>query len=308
MLAIPAGLLEQSRLGLEWVSWLDRLPGLLLELLEEWELVSEPVPAWHGAASVVVPVRAADGQRLALKVTFDGDDESLHEGLALQHWAGDGVVRLIRADPARRALLLERLHPQDLHVVDPIDACEVVARLYSRLHRPAMPQLRPLTEYLSDWLADLASAGAGLPLPRRMVQQALSLGGDLVSDPASVGVVIHGDLHYANVLAADREGWLVIDPKPMSGDPHYEPGPMLWNRWDEVVASGDVRSAVRRRFHTLVDVAELDEDRAREWVLVRSIINAGWTHDDAARAHRPLDADEQDWVTMCLAIAKAVQD
>ncbi len=308
MLAIPAGLLEQSRLGPDWASWLDRLPGLLRELLEEWELAPEPVPSWHGHASIVVPVRATDGARLALKVTFDGDDESLHEGLALQHWAGDGVVRLIRADPARRALLLERLHTDDLHAVDALEACEVVAGLYARLHRPAMPQLRPVTAYLAEWLADLAAAGAGLPLPRRMVQQTLSLGGDFVSDPASSGVVIHGDLHYANVLAAEREQWLVIDPKPMSGDPHYEPGPMLWNRWDDVVASGDVRSAVRRRFHTLVDVAELDEDRARDWVVVRSIMNAGWTYDDAARAQSPLDADEQNWVTMCLAIAKAVQD
>ena len=64
--------------------------------------------------------------------------------------------------------------------------------------------------------------------------------------PRTDARLIHGDLHYENVLAADREPWLVIDPKPMAGDPHYELAPMLWNRWDEVVASGDVRDAVRR--------------------------------------------------------------
>ena len=88
----------------------------------------------------------------------------------------------------------------------------------------------------------------------------MALARDLVADPASVGVIIHGDLHHHNVLAADREPWLVIDPKPMSGDPHYEPAPMLWNRWDEIVA-GNARENLRRRFHTLVDVAGLDEDR-----------------------------------------------
>jgi streptomycin 6-kinase len=120
--------------------------------------------------------------------------------------------------------------------------------------------------------------------------------------------MIHGDLHFENVLAGDREPWLVIDPKPVSGDPHYEPAPMLWNRWEEMVRSGDVRDAVRRRFHTLVDVAELDEDRARDWVVVRMLHNAMWTVRDAERAGRRLDADEQEWLTRCVTIAKSVQE
>ena len=61
--------------------------------------------------------------------------------------------------------------------------------------------------------------------------------------------MIHGDLHYENVMAADREPWLAIDPKPMSGDPHYELAPMLWNRFEEL-ATGDVRDGVRRRAST----------------------------------------------------------
>src|SRR5699024_8687571 len=112
------------------------------------------------------------------------------------------------------------------------------------------------------------------PLPRRLVEQAIGLAEDFVADPATDGTMIHGDLHYQNVLACDRAPWLAIDPKPVSGDPHYEPAPMLWNRCDELV--GDVREGLRRRFHTLVDDAELDEDRARDWVVVRMVHNAMW--------------------------------
>jgi streptomycin 6-kinase len=101
---------------------------------------------------------------------------------------------------------------------------------------------------------------------------------------------------------------VVIDPKPMSGDPHYEPAPMLWNRWGEVLAAPDARTAVRRRFHTLVDDAGLDEDRARDWVVVRSVVNAHWTVQDAARAGRGLAVEERGWISMCLAVTKAVQD
>ena len=109
----------------------------------------------------------------------------------------------------------------------------------------------------------------------------MSLGRAFVTDPATDGTMIHGDLHYENVLAAEREPWLVIDPKPMSGDPHYEVAPLLWNRWDEVVASGDVRRAVRNRFHATIDTAGLDEDRARDWVVVRMVHNAMWCIEDS---------------------------
>jgi streptomycin 6-kinase len=167
---------------------------------------------------------------------------------------------------------------------------------------PAPPQLRPLTSYVGLWTQQLAELPRDAPVPQRLVQQAVSLGRDLVADEGSVGVMIHSDLHYENVLAADREPWLVIDPKPVSGDPHYEPAPMLWNRWDEAVASGDVRAAVRRRFHTLVDTAHLDEDRARDWVVVRMLHNAMWELEDHPQA------PDHDYLTMCIAVAKAVQD
>ena len=96
-----------------------------------------------------------------------------------------------------------------------------------------------------------------------MVEQAVSWAAELVADEAEVARVLHGDLHFANVLAATREPWLAIDPKPVNGDPHYEVAPLLWNRWDEVLAASSVRSAVRRRFEAVVDAAGLDEVRAR---------------------------------------------
>jgi streptomycin 6-kinase len=304
---LPPGLLGQATIGPAWSAWLDRLPRLLRDLLEEWQLTVDGDPL-HGFASAVVPVRTADGEPAALKVTFDGDDESLHEGLALQHWHGDGAVLLLRADPRRRALLLERLHTRDLTGVDETEACEIVAAFYARLHVPALPQLRTVTSYVERWLDDLAGLGRDAPIPRRYVEQAVSLGRDLVADPASTGRVVHGDLHYQNVLAADREPWLVIDPKPMSGDPHYELAPMLWNRWMDSAARGSERDQVRRRFLTLVDAAWLDDDRARDWAIVRMVLNASWTVHDAMAVDRPLDAEDREWITRCITIAKAVQD
>ena len=307
-LPIPPGLDAQRRLGPDWTAWLDTLPRLAADVVEEWGLALDG-PPMHGYASLAQPVRTTGGRPAVLKVAFDGDDESLHEGIALQRWHGDGAVELLRADPHRRALLLERLHPEDLTDMWDLEACEVVAGLYGRLHVPALPQLRTVTSYVERWAAALATMPRNAPVPRRLVEQALSLARDLVADPGSTGTLVHGDLHYANVLAADREPWLAIDPKPMDGDPHYEPAPLLWNRWDELAGAGPgLRDGVRRRFHAVVDAAGLDEDRARGWVVVRMVLNAHWSVQDAERGGRGLDAAEREWITRCIAIAKAVQD
>jgi streptomycin 6-kinase len=304
--AIPSGLQRQERLGPEWAAWLAGLPRLTADLLDAWRLRLDGDPT-HGYCSLVVPVRTTSERPAMLKVGLP-DDESEHEHLALQHWHGAGAVELLRADPRRRALLLERLHPEDLGNLGDVEACEVVADLYRRLHVPAPPQLRRLSSYIARWSDELADLRRDAPLPRRLVEQAVSLGRDLASDPSTDGRMIHADLHYANVLAADRTSWLAIDPKPVSGDPHYEPAPLLWNRWEEVVASGDVRAAVRRRFHTVVDAAGLDEDRAREWVVVRELHNAMWVLADAEVVGRRLDDEDQADLTRCVTIAKAVQD
>jgi streptomycin 6-kinase len=255
--------------------------------VDQWRLRPDG-EAIHGSGSVVLPVQTADGVPAVLKVT-SGDAETEHEHLALRRWGGDGAVRLLSADPPHHAVLLERVRQQSLDTLPDVDACEVVAGLYRRLHVPALPQLRTLTSYLERCSVEFAELPRSAPIPHRLVEQATMLSRELAEQPA-VGVV-HGNLHYANVLAAERQPWLAIAPRPANGDPHYEVAPMLWQRWDELV--GNIREGVRRRFYALVDAAGFDEDRARAWVMVRVVQQA--IHDRAN-------------VTKYVALAKAVQD
>jgi streptomycin 6-kinase len=304
---IPAGLLAFGDRDESWASWLAALPRLVRDVVEEGELAYDGAPM-HGSCALVVPVRTTGGRPAVLKVAWPHDEEE-HEHVGLQALQGNGTVRMYRADPRRHVMLLERLHADEsLDDVWDLEACEIIARLYRRIHVSAPPQLHTLTSYLERWTADLQRLPNDAPVPRRLVEQAIALSKGFLSDDASVGTMIHGDLHYANVLAGDREPWLVIDPKPVSGDPHYEVAPLLWNRWDELVASGNARDALRRRFHTVVDTAELDEARARDWVVVREVNNAMWTIRDAAEAGRGLAVEDREWITRAVAIAKAVQD
>lgn len=268
------------------------------ELQREWQLDVDG-PVTRGRTSVVVPVRTVSGGPAALKVS-PPDEGCEQEALALQHWHGDGAALLLRADPHRRALLLERLHPESLTELGDLEACELVAERYGRLHVAAPPRLRRLSAQLDRWRGQLAELPRNAPVPRRLVEQSLAILGAFSSDDRTDGTLVHGDLGYDNVLAGGREPWLVVDPEPLNGDPHFEPAPMLWGRWEEVVASGDARSAVRRRFHTLVDTAGLDEDRARDWAVLRAVLEAVRGCGKAGR-----DADR---TTRCVTVAKAVQE
>ena len=141
---LPDGILGMASRGDDWAAWVDALPSMVEGLLDEWHLTTD---GWmmHGFVALVVPVRTTSNRPAVLKVSFP-DEESQHEHLALQHWHGRGAVQLLKADPHRQAMLLERLHPERLTEVWDLEACEIVAGLYAQLHVPAIPQLRPLTE------------------------------------------------------------------------------------------------------------------------------------------------------------------
>ena len=312
-LRLPDGVLGMARRGPAWATWVDGCPGSPPTCSRSG---SSPSTARRCTAScaLVVPVRTVGRRPAVLKVGFP-DEESEHEHLALQHWHGRGAVQLLRADPHRWAMLLERLHPEDLTELWDLEACEVVAGLYARLHVPALAAAA---------LAHVVRRPLGRRARRRCraarrsradwSSRRSSLARDFVADPASTGTLIHGDLHYENVLAGDREPWLVIDPKPMSGDPHYELAPMLWNRFDELAGDTAERGPPplphpgRRRRAGRGPGPRLGGGP--------EVLNAMWALQDAAREHRGrapvpasgLTAADRAWVTMCVTIAKAVQD
>lgn len=298
--ALPAEFLARGGRGEDWAGWLDRLPRLVDDVLLEWRLTAHGAPM-TGHVAVVLPVRTDAGAPAVVKFGWP-HRESEHEHLVLRAWAGGGAVRLLRADPRRGVLLLERADPgHDLGALPVVEACEVVAGLYPRLHRAPLPQLDRLSVRAARWAEELVVLRGSHAVPRRLVDQAIALARGFAVDPGTDRVLVHTDLHYANVLAADREPWLVIDPKPLAGDPAYEVAPMLWNRWPEVVATGDVRGAVLERLFTLVDVAGLDEDRVRDWVVVRELVNVSWAVQDGSASADPTG------VTVATTIAKAVQ-
>jgi len=281
---------EGGQSGADWATQAQRL---LAEAFERWGLVADG-PLRTGWTAVVAPVRR-DGEPLVVKVvwrTVDTDGEPL----ALRTWAGNGAVRLVAALPSDGLLLLERLDPEvDLLGVDADTACTVIGGLLRRLHVPAPPALPTLSDWSAGWLREAAARDA---LPRRLVSRAVGLHRDLVGDPGCDATLVHGDLHYENVLAGAREAWLAIDPQPRAGHPGWDLHAVLRNRREELGTGAALRWSARHRTELLCDAAGMDEQLARRWTIVRCAIECVWALDDG-------NTDE---VSFNIALAKALDD
>jgi len=226
--------------------------------------------------SHVVPATTADEEPVVLKVQFP-HRESDHEALALALWDGDGAVRLLDHDPDHAALLLERCHPgTHLSRLDPDAALDVVVGLLPRLWRPAGPPITTLAEEADHLASGLAArwVAAGRPFPRRLLDVALAA---LRSLPVDHGepVLLHQDLHADNVLAATREPWLVIDPKPLVGEREFGVVPLV-----RAYELGHSPAAVRHRLDRLTADLGLDRERARLWAIAHTV---AWAFDDHGR-------------------------
>ncbi|GIF74838.1 aminoglycoside phosphotransferase family protein [Asanoa siamensis] len=267
-------------------AWVDGVARTAAEFLDRWRLRRDG-PTRSGVAGLVLPVITADGTRAVLKLQ-DTDPDHPGEGLALRTWHGDGAARLLREDPETWTLLIERLDPdRDLRSVDDDEAAvRVIALLLNRLNaHTAPPEIPRLADKAALMIEDTPGAAARLADPaegavlRRWAAMLAEVAGDAGDR------LLHWDLHYENVLAADREPWLAIDPKPLAGDPGFELWPALWNRWD--TAAPERR--VRRRFDLMTEVMGLDRQRAAAWTVGRTLQNALWSIEDGERALDPVE-------------------
>ena len=284
MIDIPEGLATAQRKynGAAGRAFIARLPDLAADFLDRWELRLDG-PPMHGVSALILPVvRHTDTTPAVLKLQLP-DAESEGEPVALRAWHGDGAVRLLDHDPTTGTMLLERLDPARMlsHLPDSREAVLVIARLLAHLTTtPAPPGMRRLDDITRAMLDDTPAALEHIPDPeaRHLVADCAAAVREVAADPGER--LLHWDLHYDNVLAADRAPWLAIDPKPLAGDPGFELLPALWNRFDA--------DEIPWRFDAMTDILGLDRSHARAWSLGRVLQNCLWDIE----AGRPLQAEQ----------------
>ncbi|WP_329622052.1 aminoglycoside phosphotransferase family protein [Streptomyces sp. NBC_01255] len=250
------------------------LPARAEEFLGRWGL-RVTGPSMYGVASLVLPVeRVADGTRAALKMQIL-DDETEGEPVGLRVWDGAGVVRLLDHDAGTGTMLLEWLDAARplSSVADTREALRIVAALLARLVAvPAPAGLRTLGDIAAGMLADVPDAAARLDAADAAVlRDCAAAVRDVAGEPGDR--LLHWDLHLDNVLAAEREPWLAIDPKPLAGDPGFDLLPALTDRFDPDP------DEMLWRFDLLAEVVG-DRRRAVAWTLGRVLQNGLWDIED----------------------------
>ncbi|MFF7216375.1 aminoglycoside phosphotransferase family protein [Streptomyces sp. NPDC008238] len=262
-------------------AWLAGLPERVADLLARWELRPERVLSPGGRTSMAVLVRQADDTPATLKVGLV-TDETRYEHAALARWDGRGAVRLLRADPEAGALLLERLHndvslrslPEQKAM---LEACATLQRLW--VPPGEGHPFVPVAEHTARLAALLRERRERPYVPdeaRSLVDEALAVRDELCADAPGEAVLLHGDYHHGNVLAADRVPWLAVDPRPLAGEPAYDLAWLVRDRLETLVATPGSQSAARRRVAKLSDSLDTDRDRVRGWALFRAVEAGVW--------------------------------
>lgn len=245
--------------------WLEALPSVVREVTARWSLeVEPPYDSPDVTASWVAPVGLPDGVRAVLKVARP-HMEADHEADGLRFWNGEPTVHLLYADSDLNALLLERCIPGSSLRSEPNDHQDIViASLRRRLWRAADPgpPFRPLSTMLSAWSEETRSQDDSWP-DASLVHEGLALFEELPREGPR-RALLATDLHAGNVLRAEREPWLVIDPKPFVGDPAYDATQHLFNSLPRTLADPDDTIG---RFASLLD---LPADRVRLWMFARA--------------------------------------
>ncbi|MGH2882647.1 MAG: aminoglycoside phosphotransferase family protein [Solirubrobacteraceae bacterium] len=229
------------------------LERIARDVASEWGIVIGP-PFQLSNYSYVAPA----GPAAVLKIRSPEDDGSGQEADALELWAGNGAVGLLRVDRSRRALLLERACPgSDLAPLADAAATTIAVEVTGRLWRPAAALFRWIGDHVPEWLAQATpSSAAG----QRLLERARELFDGLDVDG---GTLVHGDFHHHNILDAGTR-YIAIDPKPMVGEPEFDVAPFLWN----ALGSQMTQEETERRLAAFAQ-AGLDQARMRAWALIR---------------------------------------
>jgi streptomycin 6-kinase len=266
------------------VAWLAALPDRVDELTARWGLdLGEPFEP-GGNCSWVAPGTDADGREVVLKVAWQ-HTEALHEAEGLAALGGQGAVEVYAFEhlaPTRAgdgpdddvsdttAMLLERCRPgTELRGRPEAEQHVVITDLLRSVWAAGLPSdhpFRPLSVMADDWVVRAEARLAADParLDAGLAREGLALFRDL-SRTGPREVLLLTDLHAGNVLSGKRRPWLLIDPKPYVGDPHYDVLQHLLN------CNRSLQADPIGLLTEVADLAGLDAGRVRQWLFARCV-------------------------------------
>jgi len=249
-------------------AWLDTLPELVRGVEADWDVaVGQAFP--FSTEAFVAEAVCADGTPAVLKLIVPREGGAADREIAvLRLTDGEGCARLLRDDPERGALLLERLGRPLVELRLPAhERHGILVAAASRVWRPAHDSGLPTGADKARWLAGFVERmweETGRPCSRRVIDHALVCAarrGAAYRD--ATAVLVHGDVHQWNALEAGGGEFKLVDPDGLLVEPEYDLGILM--REDPL--DGDLRERAR----WLAERSGLNETAIWEWGVVERV-------------------------------------
>jgi len=267
--------------GAEGRAWLKSLPSLLGRLETEWD-ISVGEPFVNGEYNFVARAKTGEGSSCVIKVAPPRNDrDHFGEAKYLKTHDGMGVVRLIRHDKDRMAMLIERAVPgRTLTSTFEGRESEAVAPAIELLRTTSRKLPHDLHDIilLDGWFDGLGRAAA-TAFPAGYAEKALWIYERLRTQTELIGY-LHGDFHPDNIVSATRAEFLLIDPKGMLGHLGYEIAVFLNNfHWWQDDAP-DIRERLDAAVRPFSEAFGITRRELREWAFAQMVLSAWWMYDE----------------------------
>lgn len=232
--------------------WIDQLPDLVRGLERDWDIrVGRAYD--EGTEAFVADAALSDGTQAVVKILVPRRGGALddHEATVLRLADGEGCPILYQHDPARGALLMERLGPSMFALALPYEQrlpalCDAAATIW----RPIPDSGLPTTSAKAAWLIEFVTTKweeLDRPCPERTIEHAVACGHERLAAseperPDFLPLLLHGDVHQWNALQAGT-GFKLADPDGLVGEPEYDLGVILREDPTEPLAADPLATA-----------------------------------------------------------------
>lgn len=250
--------------------WINALPSIVKHLSQHWSLTDiKPVKnmSWNYVATAV-----QHGHDLVvLKISCD-KELIRDEYKTLQHFNGQGAIKVLDINAEHNALLLEQAVPgyllKELHPKNIIDTIHDYTDVVKKLATVPITDVNDFT-HVSKWCAAFDRI-TDARVEKRFIEKAQALKTMLLGT-AKQEYLCHGDLHLENIIKHGSD-WLVIDPKGIIGEMAFEAAAF------DLIDKENMQ--IIEQVQMLANALRLDFKRLLAWVFLRIIMSAQWFIED----------------------------
>ncbi|MCL2300314.1 MAG: aminoglycoside phosphotransferase family protein [Firmicutes bacterium] len=214
--------------------FLQKIESTLEIYCERWQLTTLQLVQYFSVNCIFLCHSKTYGD-CVLKICDNSPEWYMREYNALREYNGRRHCRMLDADLENGVLLIERIMPGTQLKQEPsLDKrLSVFLSLFEGLHvAPEAPGLYPTYFDTLAAMVEFMNKQEGHERLRLCIEKATELYREITS-VYNQKALLHGDLHYDNILLGSGGEYVIIDPQGLIGDPVFDLSRYLVNEyWD----------------------------------------------------------------------------